>query len=673
MPGFFDFNRKAIGPEFARNEILASSVRPRKGKQRIITAAGTSSGFSGMNYAGSTSRNSPSVQRYNPVQENLAEELLFQTWLPRDLPSIHQLFRDIHQYDAIAGSAVDLISTLPWSDFNLVGIEDRKVMQVYEESVVNLDIRNAMAEMTTEFLVIGQIVYSLLFDNRRGVWTDMLPQDIDACRITPIPIHGYEPKIDVKLGSEFKKFLSSPDPRDKEAVQAIPEDFLKKLSTGGWIELEPLNTLFLGRKTNPLDLGTSFLARTLPFYAIEKALIDGTLLESRRRQRAILHIQAGIEEMWEPTPEEMDSIASMFIQADEDPHGAVVVTRTGIEANEIRAGGEFWKLGDEWTFLSEAKMRALGINEAFLSGEAVYNTMEVALSVFVETLRNLREVLTYRIFERNIFPVLARAHGFVQRSQAELDHRIRVAKTDKHGRVRNYPSMRESMRLKETQLILPKIHWAKQLKPEADEPYLEVLSKMEEKGIPIPLRTWAAAGGINLETQMKMMDEDAKIRKQIADWKASSGTGVKEGEAWGGVDELIWGANKKFLGLKKREYREVLRAVRKNGKDPKAIIAKTLGENEDKIEAACYVLKRTGLLPEYTPKSETLKKVANHINKIAEAKNDKILNRKVAYEYMAMGQMMNPKHGRGNPYENIAKMNQFDGIPNTSRSLFSGV
>ncbi len=84
MSGFFDFNRKAIGPEFDRKETLASSIRPRNANNREIVT----SSFGG-----------PSVQRYNPYTENLSEELLFQTWMPTDEPSLNALYRNIHRYD----------------------------------------------------------------------------------------------------------------------------------------------------------------------------------------------------------------------------------------------------------------------------------------------------------------------------------------------------------------------------------------------------------------------------------------------------------------------------------------------------------------------------------------------------------------------------------------------
>ncbi len=660
MGGIFDFDNKAIGPTFEKKKVFAASTRPRKVlNKNMVTSS----------YGGRSS--SHNTQRYNPYTENLADELLFQSWLPQDEPSLNALFRNIHKYDAIAGSAIDLISTLPYSDFNLTGIEDTEILKIYETSVENIDIENIMPDLTVEFLTIGKVIYSLLFDQTNGVWSDMIPQDIDLCDLLPIPVHGFDPKIDLRVDPEFRRFLSSPDPRDRDAIDKIPEQLKSKMIAGGIVPLEPLNTLFVGRKTNPLDIGTSFLARTLPFYAIEKALIDGTLIESRRRQRAILHITAGIEDLWEPTPEEMDSIAALFMQADEDPQGAIVVTRTGVESQEIRAGGDFWKFGDEWGFLADGKMRAMGINESFLSGDAVYSTLEIALSVFVEMIRTLRDKLTARVFYRNIFQTLARVHGFVKRTPADLSHRIRIDRSvppsDKSKNFR-YPSSDSVTQIQPGELLIPKVQWSKQLRPEADENYLDVLETMKEVGIPIPLRTWAAAGGLNIDQVLDMMEEDTELRKEIASYKGSSDE--DEGGAWGSVNDILWNKEGNFLALNKRDLKKVLKDIKSNrNRDPLEVTSKVLKGNQDKLEAAEYLLNRMGVC-DIKSDDKTIKKVTSHINNVAEEnKGDKKINRRVNWEYRSISKM------RGKDKEKKVREipTVMDRLPNTSSKLYSGV
>ncbi len=53
------------------------------------------------------------------------------------------------------------------------------------------------------------------------------------------------------------------------------------------------------------------------------------------KRGTILHVQAGIPDVWEPTDEEMDFICKLFLTAMEDDSGGVVVTREGITVDVI--------------------------------------------------------------------------------------------------------------------------------------------------------------------------------------------------------------------------------------------------------------------------------------------------------------------------------------------------
>jgi hypothetical protein len=62
---------------------------------------------------------------------------------------------------------------------------------------------------------------------------------------------------------------------------------------------------------------------------------------------------------------------------------------------------------------------------------------------------------------------------------------------------------------------MPRINWIKSLKPEADSAYMEIHEKLESKNIPIPLRMWAAVGGINISELMHGYEDDIKIRQLV--------------------------------------------------------------------------------------------------------------------------------------------------------------
>lgn len=248
---------------------------------------------------------------------------------------LNNLYREIYLYDTVSGPTVDLMCNLPWSDFTLSGVDDPVVRQTYEDSLYELNVEDLMPKLSVSYLVLGTVIGSLIFNESKGIFTDLIVQDPDFCEVTEIPLSGYDPKIDLKVNPEFKKFLRSKDPRDVAARKEIPSTLLNKLLKGNKIELEPLSTIYINRNYVPGLNTVSYYNRIVPIWLIEKALMRGTIIGSWRRQRSILHIQAGNED-WTPTSGQLASIAQMFTNADQDPQGAVVVTRQGIDTNEVR-------------------------------------------------------------------------------------------------------------------------------------------------------------------------------------------------------------------------------------------------------------------------------------------------------------------------------------------------
>lgn len=579
---------------------------------RPVTAGVKQSRVTGQ-YAGQQPSNSsaPQSSMYNAKYDRLSVDMLDDI-LPSDQTELQTTYSKIYAHDGIAGPAIDLIANLPFSDFNIT-CEDKEFEEIATKTCNALDIQTLMPEIMTEFLMRGRAVGSLIFDDNLGIFTDFIGHDVDLYVVTPIPVRNVDPKIDLRNSPAWRQFVASNDPRDLEVKQQMPQKFLQIMSQGGNIPLDPLTTLWLPRRTTITDrVGTSLLTRILPFWALEKNLFGGTIVAARRRRRAILHVECGVESTWEPEAEEMDSIAGLFISADDDPDGAVVVTRSGVVPNEIRQANDFWKISEEGDWLANSKMRALGINEAFLSGDASYNNMETALSVFVESIKALRQAMTTRIFYNKIFPTLARVHGFVKRTPAQMQHRIHVQPTPQMRSI-DRPTYNQSIKYSKEDLICPTLHWAKQLQPVADNDYIDILKAMKEEGLPIPLKVFGAHAGVDVDKILEMLGEDAKLRKQIKDFKQSLGepTGGDEnaGDSFAGYSATpikslpIWNKDGRFVDLSRSDAVKALgwftetperRAVLKDSEEMLTVLRGQLGSDR-KARLMTYVLDRLGL------------------------------------------------------------------------------
>ena len=432
---------------------------------------------------------------------------------PQSETTLHSVYRDIYYNDSVAGSAVDLISILPFGEFNLGGFpsvkgDTQKINDKYNETIERLNFKTLLPEISIDYLVLGEHCSSLLYNKEKKVFTDILPHQADDLKVEPLPFYSQDPIITVKFPPHLKEILQRNTPRVQRIRENIGQDIINKIC-GGELELDPLSTIYLPRRTFSQAIrGTSYYRRILPIYLIEKNLFRGTLVESARRQRGILHLSLGDGESWVPSVQDMEFMTELFMNADSDPVGAIIATRSGISVEELRQGGDFWKSTDFADSVLSHKLRALSISEGFLSGEASYDTGGTALLVFLDMIRSFRETMTRKLFYDTMFPLISLINGF----------------TVKNGRVSIQPNLINTISSEEalqtlndgSKLFIPSVQWTKQLKPEGDTAYMEMLQTLSDKGVPVPLRALAAAGGLDLETLLRQQDEDIDIRMKVS-------------------------------------------------------------------------------------------------------------------------------------------------------------
>ena len=512
----FDFEKMRLA------SLRKRAVGPGAGFGFSSSGSGSFNGggsFSGPFGAGGGRGNSHN--RYNPVYDDLSEGSIIEQFMPVDPRRLHRIWRRIYLQDPVAGPAVELYKDLPWSDFQILGIDDPHIAKLYTDAMNAINITQLLPELSSEFLTMGKVIGHLLMNESKGYWEKCIIHDPDWIRVTPIPIPGFQPKLDIIPTPEMRAWSNSRDERDLQAQEEVG-DLVEMIRYGQDIPLPPEQTFYIPRKTAPYDvIGASAYTRIIMFVAYEKALVNATIAASRRRASRIRHITAGIDDIWEPSKEELDDLSSLFMQADEDPVGAIVVTRTGVTASEVGGStpADIVKISDEWQFLLQGKLNALGVSEAFLTGEATYNTLEQLMSVFLEKIKAFRNFFVNELMLEKILKPLAVKHQFVHRKQADLDHRVRTGARD--------PS--------EQRYILPSIVWEKSLRPVADRDYLEIIGMMEEKGIPITLRTWSGAAGFDLGSEMEQFKEDVETRREMAGQRKKIMELAPEGAGMGGM------------------------------------------------------------------------------------------------------------------------------------------
>ncbi len=434
------------------------------------------------------------VDRFNPVYDNLSRGTVAEDWIPKDPRLQNIMFRMMYHRGAIEGPVVDIISELCWSDFDLIGIRDKVILDTYEAAKQAVRPDRQFEDITKEFLVIGRVVAQFVLDPTQGIWTDMIIHSSDYLQIEEMPRTGFMPKIDLLPSPVLQKWVKSNDPRDIEARKGLPKQLLEQFSQNKPIPLDPSITAFLPRRTLFGDqYGTSFYVRNIPLWGLEKAMINATLTGYRRRSGPITQIAVGSEQ-WEPSPEHIDALVSAYTAAEEDSVSSTIGTRYDVQINQVRGSlQEMWKWEDSWAFLQEAKLRMFGVSEALITGDANIDTT-TAPTMFLERLKAHRRYVVEHLLMQKFFRQLAIVHDFRKRSEAELSHRIRV-NNDDH------------------ELILPTCLFHRNLDVAADTARADLLDKMEEKGLPVTAQEWnRTLGGGDLMQRMRNAVEDLDFK-----------------------------------------------------------------------------------------------------------------------------------------------------------------
>lgn len=439
-----------------------------------------------------------------------------------DTITLDNTYREIYLMDAVSGPVVDMMSMLPWSDYSILGVSDPKIKALYESSLEELSIQRLMKLFMTSNMVLGRGVGSLVFDKSRGIFTDCILYNASEAEIVPIPFIGYDPKINIKLSKEFKKWLNSSDKRDMEARKELPPEDIQLMLGSGTIELEPLKTIYVTRTHLPGSEGVSVFSRILPIWLLEKCLLRGTILASTRRQKSILHITMGSDEV-DYDLSQYQSVAELFANADRDPLGAAVVTRPDVTVSEVKSPTDLWSHSSESDGFTQAKLRALGVSDGFLSGDATYSSQENTIGLMLENLRDQRQELTRSIIRDKIFLSLAKYHNFRERTQAEKDHKIQYdVKSNKAKRnefLYKFAQLTGSRNMAEiSTYVIPDLKWAKDLTPTGSSSELSLMKELKDSGVPLPAAMLATAAGADIDTIVASYEDDLKVREKMADY-----------------------------------------------------------------------------------------------------------------------------------------------------------
>lgn len=449
------------------------------------------------------------------------------------------LAREMFDNDPIAGGVVEVIAGVPFGAYGLSGMPDKKLLEPYLTSMDNSRVKTLLPVLASTFMTDGSFLGTGIFDAEKNVYDAIVPQDVLHASITPVPFFGATPIIDVRISPEQARMLSNhKDPRMERYLKYLPKEFLR----GGDIKLQPENTFYLPRRTlTHVPLGTSLFRKIMVAYILEKALARGTVEMAYRRQRPVLHIVAG-DENWDPSQDDMQQLSDLFMAADMDPLGAVVVTRQGVQPQEVGGAMDMWKWTDNIDVLTSLKLKGLGMPDGLLGGDMALDSVSATLTVFINMVRSFRDYITRLLFYEKMFPYIAVTNDHKRDSIGAFQAAGRLS--SRYGSNGYFSRASDLADVNIGDYLIPTVSWHNSMRPEGDKEYLDLLMTLSQNGVPIPLRVMAAAGGQDIQDIINSAEDDLEVRGKTSQYEAAiqgmaqaAGGGDQQQDQGGGYDE----------------------------------------------------------------------------------------------------------------------------------------
>lgn len=130
-----------------------------------------------------------------------------------------------------------------------------------------------------------------------------------------------------------------------------------------------------------------------------------------------------------------------------------------------------------------------------------YASAESAYSSFLETCSGYRSHLTNAIFYRKLFPLIAVSNGM---------YKDKTKRKNTDSIVDFLFNTANRFNLKQ-----PTLHWHKELTGTREDNLMEMLEKVSEKGVNIPIKMWLAAAGIDKDTLVRDAKQEAELKKDL--------------------------------------------------------------------------------------------------------------------------------------------------------------
>jgi hypothetical protein len=415
-------------------------------------------------------------------------------YLPTNYKILNQWIRYYDRFHPLVGNCIDMHAEFPISQFDLElesGVQDPKILQIYEDAAIDMDLFKVFLEMSREYELIGEVYPFAHWADEKNYFDEVvvLNPDFVATNGAPLAIGG-EMQFELEPDEELKRLVHSTEQKDIELKQYLDPIVLRSIEIGVNIPIDAFNISQLARKASPYDpRGTSIVLRCLKDLLYEDKL--------REAQYCIADAHITPKQIWKlgdpqngymPTDEDLADFQKLLESGAHDPLFAIV-THYGLTLDLVGATGRILPIIPEFEFVADRILTALYTSKAALHGEGPTwsSGPNIAFEILQGRYMSKREKMENWLMNKIWIPI-ALANGCHRASQAELAHKMRIAGKDR-------------------ELVLPKIHWKQKLELVEDQQRKQFIDQARQR-LDVSFKSWCGVMDINEKEEIEQIQKE---------------------------------------------------------------------------------------------------------------------------------------------------------------------
>jgi len=238
----------------------------------------TAASYGGSAGSGATLQGSGQSLAQSPLYYDYRWSTPDKFYYPKNRVVANSIWREVYKRDPAIATATDMYAELPWSSFDITGIDDKHVRQLYEDMFTDLNLVSKLPAFTKDYMITGELILHNIFNSTKGIWERVIPHNPDYVRVEGVGLAIEQPLLWLLPTPEIKRLINSTDPRVRRLQKLLPKEIINAFRANREVPLDALNTTYMPRLNSSTHVrGESLYTRLFRVIMYEDFIVNASL------------------------------------------------------------------------------------------------------------------------------------------------------------------------------------------------------------------------------------------------------------------------------------------------------------------------------------------------------------------------------------------------------------